>query len=428
MGNETDFEKEFQDSYRAFTQECSNADLFSFTEVMTDEEYEEEQIEHSIEVVQVTKEIMDEAKRLSDSAVPDFVWNPIVNEFDDDFDYISAALSGESEIMIAATGLKNKYQNYFEWQDALGIWNEYRRYVEETYGSWDYYKEAVQDGVLSAFVKNCPKLKKSFDNKGLDKIKFALSRDDPSEALGYDMLKLITDGMPDIYEEITDDQSQEVWEMAAKVNSGEMKRSEIESRLSNIYKIGSLINDQTSQVDAMLQFVRGETQGAGDNYHPAGWSMSKEIEAMHQYDCEDPVIVDHELDILGGRRTLTVDSDAYDTDLGMYRSVRDTDIEDFFTALASNGYDAMGFMNGLAMDKVAQKKLRGSILRNGGSMTEKEMKKLKKKERKAKQRMLNVLNSDKYMRNVLIPNRIDLTQLDDDLAFTMTDMLRGDYT
>ena len=151
---------------------------------------------------------------------------------------------------------------------------------------------------------------------------------------------------------------------------------------------------------------------------------------MHADDGIDPAIVQHDLESLGGNRTLTVYSSngSYDDNYGAFMT-RDRDMEEFFTALAEAGYDAMGFVNGLSMDKEAKMRLTGTVSQNTGIYSEKELKKMKKREKKARKRLSDRLTADANIRNILTMNKLDLSKSlgDDELSFTISDMLRGDY-
>lgn len=424
MMDTNDFEREFEESYRQFQRSTQDSELFSFTTVLTDEEYEEEQREHSIEVHRVVTELLDQAITMPDEKIPEFVWNPFTNDFDDGFDYIRAAMTGESAIIMEANRLKNKYQNYFDWLDALAVWEEYHAFIEENYGSWEYYKEAVEDGLVSAIIHNRPKLKKSKDNKGLDKVTVPLSRADPNEAVDADMLKLICEELPVVHEDIENDESLETWRISRIVNRSETRKSEVEARIRGAYKRG--VDDRS--MDGMLQFVM--SANSDERGILSKGSLADEIEAMHADDGIDPAIVQHDLESLGGNRTLTVYSSngSYDDNYGAFMT-RDRDMEEFFTALAEAGYDAMGFVNGLSMDKEAKMRLTGTVSQNTGIYSEKELKKMKKREKKARKRLSDRLTADANIRNILTMNKLDLSKSlgDDELSFTISDMLRGDY-
>ena len=117
----------------------------SFASYEPDEEDIVDPKKHYAELVADVKSMMKKIVKAPNENFPDFIWSPVQNDFSDEFhkdnhQYISLGLGlikieNGGEIMDSVKKLKNRYKDYFEYLDAVAIWDRYYDFIEETYGS-----------------------------------------------------------------------------------------------------------------------------------------------------------------------------------------------------------------------------------------------------------------------------------------------------
>lgn len=96
---------------------------------------------------------------------PNYLFNPVHSALAlDDEEYHSRVTN---ENMKSVMKLKRRYNNFFQWLDAMQIYSDYKEYIESEYGSFKKIKKAVDKGILSIYLPPEPKLKKTRQNRTL---------------------------------------------------------------------------------------------------------------------------------------------------------------------------------------------------------------------------------------------------------------------
>ena len=76
-----------------------------------------------------------------DDEFPDFLFNPIYNNFGDE--YYQLGIS-ENPLVIKARSIRHKYSDFFSYMQALEDYNDYMKLLEEKYGGLSIIKNAIK--------------------------------------------------------------------------------------------------------------------------------------------------------------------------------------------------------------------------------------------------------------------------------------------
>lgn len=388
---------------------------FSFAEFTTIEEEEADENERQTILKEEVEETLRLAASITNDSLPEFLWTPIINDFDNDFQYIKLGVPSVNAILQAAAQLKRKYADYHDWVDALAIWREYHDWVEEEYGSWDAFLEASEEGLISIPVKLEPQLKKTKANKGLRNLTVPLSRINDEDAASREEIMMIINAVDDHIEIYEDDV--EYYKKLYKLNAKIEREAAAEYRIRNMYQQHSRMSADP-RTDAIMQFLRGETKTDYQGIQHQR-SLLDDVEAMHEHDFEDPAIVQDSIGQLS--RSIRVDGE-----YGIYMDRSDEEASILYTALAAAGYDVSLAIEGSGMKKEAKKMIRQQLAMTTGEYSDKKLKKLKKARKRANKALEERLMGDEVVRNILTKNRINFERDDALLNFTMDDILRSD--
>ena len=97
-----------------------------------------------------------------DEAYPDYLFAPLTNDFGIDYYNLGTI---EDPMVSKARNLRRKYSNYFAYIDALEVYNDYKQYLIDKYGSWGVVKASMKIGTIDDFIPAKPKLKSKKINK-----------------------------------------------------------------------------------------------------------------------------------------------------------------------------------------------------------------------------------------------------------------------
>lgn len=388
-----------------------------------EEEEEVDPREHYNQLVDDIKNMMRKIHKSPNENFPDFLWEPVQNDFSDEYSidkhtYIDMGLgkievNNGGEIMDSIRDLKNRYKDYFEYIDALDRWKQYYNFIEDTYGNFDFFADMAINGGTTIPFKRKPKLKNAKKNKYLLEINVPISRIDREDGLTDDQIKELGDELPDqieIYEDYY-----EYITLLADFNKKEEKRLQRENRIRNYRKTSSV---GTPDSDAFMAYINGEVSssnyGASINRRP----LSDGIEAFHEYDGLDE---DLKKDAMGLRNKPVMDMS-----YGVLMETGQTKDEiEVYTELAKAGYEVGIMMKKSNMDRKAVK----MITRNVGiedDVSPKKAKKLKKKRMKEERKLYESLSANESVRNILTKNRVSFNAEDSMLSFTLKDIMKGD--
>ena len=389
-----------------------------------EEEDEVNPQEHYNELVNDIKNMMRKIHKSPNENFPDFLWEPVQNDFSDEYSidnhtYIDMGLgkievNNGGEIMDSIRDLKNRYKDYFDYIDALDRWKQYYNFIEDTYGNFDFFADMAINGGTAIPFKRKPKLKNAKKNKYLLEINVPISRINRENGLSDDQIKDLGDELPDqidIYEDYY-----EYVTLLADLNKKEEKRLQRESRIRNYRKTSSV---GMTDSDAFMAYINGEVSSSNYGASSSRRPLSDDIEAFHEYDGLDE---DLKKDAMGLRSKPVMDMS-----YGVLMSTGQTSDEiDVYSELAKAGYEVGIMMKKSNMDRKAVK----MITRNAGieedDISPKKAKKLKKKRMKEERKLYESLSANESVRNILTKNRVSFNADDSMLSFTLKDIMKGD--
>lgn len=390
------------------------------------DESEEDEIDpkvHYAEIVEDAKRMMRKIHKAPNENFPDFLWEPAQNDFNengftDTHKYIDMGLGktevvNGAEIMDSIKDLKNRYKDYFDYIDALDTWNRYYDFIEDTYGSFEFFIELVENGQCAVPYKRRPKLSKAKKNRHLLEITVPISRINRAEGLTDAQIKQLAQELPDqleIYEDYY-----EYTTLLADLNKGEEKRLQRENRIRNYRKTSSVDTGGGFNPDALMSYINGDTDST--NYGANLWTkpLSEDIDAFHEYDGYDE---DLRNDMLGLRTNHYIDM-SYGIHMESGQTADDIDV---YSELAKNGYDVGIMMKNSSMDRKAVKMITRSVGIDE-ELSAKKAKKIKKKRIKAERKLYEHLSSNEGVRNILTKNKITFSPEDNMLSFTLKDII-----
>ena len=203
----------------------------------------------------VYEELFEAVKDTDDSLWPDWLFNPAFNDFDDNY-YIQSFAEDETTMMVKK--LKHRYNDFFEWVDAMSIYNEYMSQMIEKYGSLRVIKNALEVDMMDDPIPSKPKLKNNRKNRQFLRSGTIPSRRDPEIAVsGEEMLAIARQAFPgQMGEDVDEELSNEPLPKETKKRLREIQRViDGEERRRNMYRsIGN--NSGTDFITAYLNNKR----------------------------------------------------------------------------------------------------------------------------------------------------------------------------
>lgn len=398
-----------------------NTKQISFADFDDDEEEVVDEQQHYLDLVNDAKSMMKKIQITPNENFPDFLWEPVQNTFTDDESHIMCSyldmglgkvhVENGVEIMQAVSRVRNRYKNYFDYIDALEIWMRYYDFVEDAYGSFDFFASLVDDGSTSFPLKRKPKLKNGKAYKQLLELNVPISRINREDGISDEEFAIICSQIPDqieIYEDYY-----EYMDFLSDINRKEEDRLQRVNRVKGFRKTSSVNN---SEVNAIIDYLSGE-----DSYKSLSnfgamtvRPLSEDIEAFHEY---DGLNEDLKRDAMGLRNSVRVDAN-----YGVLMSTGQTqDDIDVYSALYAAGYDVGMMLSNTTMDKKAVKLITGSIGCEE-EMSSKKAKKMKKKREKMNRKLYEQLSANEGVRDILTKNRVSLNAEDNMISFTSSDL------
>lgn len=376
--------------------------------------------QHYAELVEDARTMMKRVMRTPKEAFPEFLWDPGQNDFTDEgfvdnHLYIEIGLGRIEKkngvaIMQAASHLKSRYKNYFDYIDALAVWQDYREFIEDIYGDFRCFSEMVEAGQVNYPLKNKPKLKNAKKNRHLLEIKVPISRINPDEIFTDEQFKQLGDAMgPQI--EIYDDYY-EWMDICSEINVKEEQRIRRKERIRNYRKTSAFGDFELNTINKYLSGDGFMIYNDGITYRP----LSEDLEAMHEF---DGLNEDLKRDAMGLRHKSYVNPE--------YKIITETgqteDEVDVYSTLAANGWDINGMLSSATMDKKSMKAIRRAIPGLEEEMSPKKAKKLKKRRKRYERVLYETLSANEEVRNIMTKNRITFSPEDNMLSFTIDNAL-----
>ena len=112
--------------------------------------------------------VLQEMDQIPNERFPEMLFNPMINEFDDDIGRAYWTDFDESNDMIdRAMNIGGVIKDYRKYLDEMDIWQEYMGLLAEKYGSIELVERGAEVGAIPEFVPRKPVLKKTKRNKAL---------------------------------------------------------------------------------------------------------------------------------------------------------------------------------------------------------------------------------------------------------------------
>lgn len=346
-----------------------------------------------------------------DDIFPEYLFNPLVNDFGDN--YYEKGISNDP-LIVKAKSLRRKYSNYFDYMDAINIYNEYIDLLIDKYGSWSIIKNNNKVGLLDDILPAKPKLKKNRKNKEFLRAGIVPSRTH-QEAVdpNLDFVELSRKAFPDTYGKEIDEM-----ESLKKPNkeSRKMLRT-MSDRISSQYRRRNLYSNVASNMgtDFIVEYFNQLSRG---NYSEEGKYSERSIMEMYNEEMESrysiPELVEDE--ILGNSPVLLN---------GRLVKKKDSRQIEILGEFLEQGIDLLGTKT-KNMNRNAVKLLRNKYnAYDSTPMTKKELKKQKKRAKEERRRLEKRRDADSELNRILFKNKVSFHDKDDNsISFKLRDIYK----
>ena len=345
-----------------------------------------------------------------DDIFPDFLFNPMFNDFNDNYYQQSFA---KDEIISQVKKLRRRYSDFFDWSDAMGIYEEYMESMLDKYGSMRVIKNALDVDMMPDPIPEKPKLKQTRRNKQYMRAGITPSRpiDNPVEVSDNEILAIARQVFPNATgEDVSEEDSKKKLPKSVRKSIRRMQEDLAgKDRRKHLYR--SVGNNGTDFiVEYLNQTKRGIYDSSGHYTGETNMSLMDIVREQERIDSTPPEILEYESDngteIVNGRLVRRRDN----LKLQIYKE------------LYAEGIDVIGNF-GKSMNKQAVKMVRSAI-GDTEPMTKKEMKKVKKKAKKERERLERRQDSNSLLEKTLLGNKFDFSNNGNSVSFRLKDIYR----
>ncbi len=347
-----------------------------------------------------------------DDIFPEYLFNPMTNDFGED--YYSKGVSNDPLIM-KAKSIRRKYSNYFDYIDAINLYNEYIDLLIDKYGSWSLIKNSYKVGMLDEILPPRPRLKKNRKNKEYMRAGIIPSRKyNEAVADDVDIPEVAREVFPNEFgKDISEDAAFEKPRKESRKILKKMKEElSAKSRRKNLYS--NVGNNRGT--DFIVEYFNQVNRGG---YTEDGEYKEKSISEIYR-DQEDSLLIPDELmdDALLSNTPIIV--------RGRYVKRSEVAQIELLKELYEAGIDLIGAKS-KSMDRTAVKLLRRQLgAYSDGPMTKKELKKWKKKNKEEKRRLERQADADSSMERILLKNKISFKNKGNSINFRLRDIYKDD--
>ena len=346
-----------------------------------------------------------------DERFPDFLFTFISNDFDDN--YYQRGLA-DSKLLKDAKKIRRKYNDFFDYVDALETYREYVALLEEKHGiPIKSIRLGASTGLIDDYVPPKPKLKNTKKNRMIISSDVMPSRQvvdtpDPETVMEYARRafpkedgKSLTHG--DMMGKVDKKYRKEFKNMSEELAGRNRKR--------NMYRASS-----NAEIDFILNYINNAN---AHNYSTSGYDKGTD-RALTE------IIEEIQIERTIPEELLEYRSQPHTKYLRNSRVVdRDDEIQvEVMKALYEMGVDVFGAY-GKDMSKTAVKMVRSAVGATG-PLTKKERKKAKKQAKKEKERLANKRNNDALLEKTLLRNRYSFSTDGNAISMRMSDLIRND--
>ena len=336
---------------------------------------------------------------------PDFLWNPLINDFGVDYYRIGTM---NDPVILKARNLRKKYSNFFDYVDALEIYKEYVQYLIDKYGSWSIVKNSAEVGMLDEFLPSEPKLKMTKKNKQYLRAGTVPSRKyfdtDPAD------VNLVASQMfpTQTGESISDFDDGKIDKSIKKIIRKASEKAAATERKRNLFASAS--NSYGS--DLIVEYFNQMSKGGF--YNSSGSLDNSSLMDIVEEDRRARYIPPELLDL---------DATANKGQIVGGRLVRKSDMDQIqiITDLYNCGIDILGSA-AKKMNKQSVKMLKSTLGYQEGPMTKKELKKLKKKQKRDNKAINEYIDGDQRLAALLSNKRSGVSTRN----FRLQDIYKGE--
>lgn len=374
------------------------------------------QKKHKEMIKEFAKESINIGKLSTPDIFPDFLWKPQMNDHEGD-DYKLRATCNNPNIL-KAYQIRRKYPNYWDYVDALEAYYDYIDYLESAYGSFDMLKNAADNGMSLVYIPKKPKLTNKKSNKNLMRSGFTPSRILEEFEVDEDLIDAAIDMIKNNeVASIEEDESYKLPKSIRKLHDREIGSKIKTERINSIYAQTS--SGTTLQgMDAIISFMNNPNIDEVEDRGKIGDSFTEDMVNLHEFDYVPRDVID---DMFMPRASCITS--------GFLETPEKKNQKIILETLTEEGFNFLGEATTRGMDKEAvravTRKYEGSIDYNTEGLTEKQIRKLKKKEAKRRKRSQERLIGDRRLQDVLLRNRAHFS-MDDSLNFRLQDVIPED--
>lgn len=362
-------------------------------------------------------ELFPTIQKSEDSLYPEWLFKPVFNDFDDNYFEQSFV---EDSLKASIMKLKHRYNDFYEYLDAVDTYNEYMDRMVDKYGSMRVIKNSIAVGMLEDPIPAKPKLKQSKKNMRLLKTGFIPTRKIPEfQVSGEELLAIARQAYPvsdiedlkeeDTFKKPTKKQLQQLARIKEKMDGADRRRNMYRSVASN------------AGTDFIVEYLNQAKRGV---YGVTGEEDVGQRRSI--FDIENEI--NHEKNTRPELLKLEEES-LSKTVIHGTRIVRGIDQvrAEVYKTLYQEGFDIIGKMGRGGLNKESIKLVR-SELGISAPASKKELKAMKKRAKKEQARMARRADAESLLERTLLGNKIDTGNVSRDsngnLAFRLKDLYK----
>lgn len=362
-------------------------------------------------IAEYAEEALEIAKAAANDVFPNFLWEVQMNEFTAD-DY---RLRGtcEDEKVREVYRLKRKYSDYWEYLDAMQIYNAYAEYIESAYGSFEMMRNAAQEGYSTVYIPKLPKLTNKKKNRDFLWTGFLPSRIDDEAILDTDAIDAMVQVLP--VAELDESWDAYIPEQEKRIQEQVIISKSRSDRVRTMFAMSSA--SKPDGMDAIINFLNQANTGSIDaRVQSEVWSVSDIIDDIHEFDLVPPDIVEYNLSPHNG-----IVYGGYLADQKQKEQLK------ILEALVSAGFDFLDSdaSKGIKKENIRAITRRYGTMKNPADMTPAERKRYIKEMAKRRRSQHERLMGDKRMSQALLLNRVQFERMDS-TGFRISDVLPTD--
>lgn len=351
-------------------------------------------------------------KEADNDLFPTFLFSPIFNDFDDDYYKKSMA---KDDLTTMVKKLRRRYSDFFDYIEALDIYNEYMDGLIEKYGGMKVIKNALKVDAMPDPVPAKPKLKNTRKNRQFLRSGIVPSRQIVVNPIhDEEILAIARQAFPDATgETVSEEENSKKLPKDLAVRLSKMQETMAgRNRKQNLYRSVGNNSGTDFIVEYLNQAKRGVYDHSGKYIGEDKMSIAEIVKEQERIENTLPEFLDDELanqtEIVNGRLVNRKD----------YMKIQ------IYKELYGEGIDVIGNF-GKSMSKQAVKMVRSQI-GDTEPASKKELKKIKKRTKKERQMIEHRRDSDKLLEQTLLGNKFSFSSEGNNLSFRLKDIYRDD--